>query len=108
MAIEYEFTRVNPLVTNDADGSNVKTVRLELCMKATESGADGNIYEAYANGEIELSGAAQVDPTGLDLDTLLNEYATENNWKTNLAAQISSQQAEAHEWSGNLTAPSVS
>jgi len=108
MAIEYEFNRVNPLITNDADGSNVKTIKLEVSMRASETAADGHNYEAYANGEIELSGVAQVDPTDLDLDTLLNEYAAENNWKTLLAAQISDQQAQAHEWTGNLTAPSVS
>jgi hypothetical protein len=108
MAITYEFTRVNPLCTCDADGSNTKTHTLEVTMKASESGAGGHLFEAYENGEIHFSGEACVAPDSLDLGTVLNDYATTENWKTALAAAISGQQAEAHEWTGNLTAPAVS
>ena len=108
MAIEYTFVRVNPLCTCDADGSNTKTQKIEVSMKASETGAGGHVFEAYANGDIELSGDACVDPTGLDLDTLLNNHATENNWKADLSAQISGQMAVAHEWTGILTPPAVS
>ena len=108
MAIEYEFTRVNPLCTCDADGSNSKTHKLEVSMKAYETGAGGHVFEVYANGDILLSGDDCVAPNALDLATLLNAHATENNWKTDLAAAISAQQAEAHEWTGSLTPPAVS
>jgi len=108
MAIEYEFSRVNPLCTCDSDGSNTKTHKIEVSMKASETGAGGHVFEAYANGDIELTGDDCIDPTGLDLATLLNDYATENNWKTDLAASISAQQAEAHEWTGHLVSPAVS
>jgi len=108
MAIEYEFTRVNPLCTCDSDGSNTKTHTLEVSMKATETGAGGHVFEAYANGEVSFSGDACVDPESLDLDTVLNDYATAQDWKANLATQISGQQAEAHEWTGSLTPPAVS
>ena len=108
MAITYEFTRVNPLCTCDADGSNTKTHTLEVTMKASESGAGGHLFEAYENGEIHFSGDACVAPDSLDLGTVLNDYATTENWKTTLAAAISGQQAEAHEWTGRLTAPAVS
>ena len=77
-------------------------------MKAFETGAGGHVFEAYANGDILLSGDACVAPESLDLGTLLNDFATENNWKTDLAAAISAQQATAHEWTGTLEAPSVS
>jgi len=77
-------------------------------MKASESGAGGHLFEAYENGEIHFSGDACVAPDSLDLGTVLNDYATTENWKTTLAAAISGQQAEAHEWTGNLTAPAVS
>ena len=108
MAITYEFTRVNPLCTCDADGSNTKTHTLEISMRATETGAGGHVFEAYANGEVNLSGDACIDPDSLDLGTLLNDYATAQDWKVDLAAAISGQQAQAHEWTGNLSAPAVS
>ena len=108
MAIDYTFSRVNPLCTCDSDGSNEKTQKVEVTMKAAETGAGGHVFEAYANGDIYLSGDACVAPAALDLATLLNDYATENNWKATLSASISGQQAEAHEWTGNLTPPSVS
>tara|TARA_B100000287_G_scaffold7245_1_gene7122 strand:+ start:776 stop:1102 length:327 start_codon:yes stop_codon:yes gene_type:complete len=108
MAIEYEFSRINPLCTCDEDGSNNKTQKIEVSMKASETGAGGHVFEAHANGEILLSGDACVAPEALDLGTLLNDYATANDWKASLAASISSQKAEAHEWTGSLTPPSVS
>jgi len=108
MAIEYEFSRINPLCTCDADGSNNKTHKIEVSMKAFETGAGGHVFEAYANGDILLSGDACVAPESLDLATLLNDHATANNWKTDLAASISAQQAEAHEWTGHLVSPAVS
>ena len=108
MAIEYEFSRVNPLCTCDSDGSNTKTHKIEVSMKASETGAGGHVFEAYANGDIELTGDACVAPESLDLAVLLHDHATANNWKTDLAAAISAQQAEAHEWTGALEAPAVS
>ena len=99
MAIEYDFSRINPLCTSDADGSNEKTTLIEFTLVT---------YEAYANHEIALSGDASVAPASLDLDTLLNSYVSDNNIKAVVDANISEQKGEAHEWTGSLTAPSVS
>ena len=106
MAIEYEFTRVNPLCICDEDNS-LKTHKLEVSMKAWDTTSHGTVLEAYANGEVVLSGEACVAPEALDLTTLCNGLATENNWKVDLAAQISGQKAAAHEWTGNLAGPAV-
>ena len=49
MAIEYEFTRVNPLCKCDADGSNSKTHKIEVSMKAWDTDAShGTVLEAYS------------------------------------------------------------
>ena len=107
MAIEYEFTRINPLCTCDADGSNTKVHVLELSMRAIETGAGGEVFEAYENGQVNFSGDACVAPTGLNLSDICNDYATEQNWKESLASKISGQQEEPHEWTGTLSAPEV-
>ncbi len=107
MAIEYDFSRINPLVTSDADGSDEKTTMIEFTLRGTET-VNGVTYEAYANHEITLSGDASVAPASLDLDTLLNGYISDNNVKAAIDASISDQKAQAHEWTGSLAAPSVS
>ena len=107
MAIEYDFSRINPLVTSDDDGSNEKTTMIEFTLRGTET-VNGVTYEAYANHEITLSGDASVAPASLDLDTLLNGYVSDNNVKAAIDASISDQKAQAHEWTGSLAAPSVS
>ena len=107
MAIEYDFSRINPLVTSDADGSNEKTTMIEFTLKGSET-VNGVTYEAYANHEIALSGDASVAPASLDLDTLLNGYISDNNVKAAIDASISDQKAQAHEWTGSLAVPSVS
>ena len=107
MAIEYEFTRINPLCTCEADGSDTKTHTIEVSMRATETGAGGKVFEAYANGEVPFSGEGCIDPEAIDLGTVLNDYATANDWKANLAASLASQQEVPHEWTGHLEAPSV-
>tara|TARA_B100000405_G_C16547989_1_gene361033 strand:+ start:391 stop:714 length:324 start_codon:yes stop_codon:yes gene_type:complete len=107
MAIEYDFSRINPLVTSDADGSNEKTTMIEFTLRGSET-VNGVTYEAYANHEITLSGDASVAPASLDLDTLLNGYISDNNVKAAIDASISDQKAQAHEWTGSLAAPSVS
>ena len=70
------------------------------------------INEVFAYQELREVRARIINdggfPTGLDLATLLNDLATENNWKADLAANISGQQAEAHEWTGSLELPAVS
>ena len=76
-------------------------------MKATEETSHGTILEAYANGDIFLSGEACVDPTGLDLSVLCNKLATDEGWKASLAAEISGQKENAHEWTGHLESPAV-
>ena len=106
MAIEYEFTRINPLCLCD-ESNNLKTQKLEVSMRAKDTTSHGTVLEAYANGEVVLTGAACVAPDALDLTTLCNGLATENNWKVDLAAQISGQKEAAHEWTGHLAGPAV-
>tara|TARA_R100000152_G_C6780221_1_gene212728 strand:- start:1632 stop:1955 length:324 start_codon:yes stop_codon:yes gene_type:complete len=107
MAIEYDFSRINPLVTSDDDGSNEKTTMIEFTLRGTET-VNGVTYEAYTNHEIALSGDASVAPTGLNLDTLLNTYIADNNVKDEIVASISGQKEVPHEWTGSLAAPTVS
>ena len=106
MAIEYEFTRINPLCLCD-ENNDLKTQKLEVSMRAKDTTSHGTVLEAYANGEVSLTGAACVAPGALDLTTLCNGLATENNWKVDLAAQISGQKEAAHEWTGHLEGPAV-
>ena len=106
MAIEYEFTRINPLCICD-ESNNLKTQKLEVSMRAKDTTSHGTVLEAYANGEVVLSGVACVAPEALDIDTLCNDLATENDWKANLAATISGQKEAAHEWTGHLDGPAV-
>ena len=106
MAIEYEFSRVNPLCICDED-DNLKTQKVEVSMKAWDTTSHGTVLEAYANGEIALTGVACVAPDALDLGTLCNQLATDKDWKTSLAAQIAAQNTAAHEWTGHLDGPAV-
>ena len=107
MAIEYDFSRINPLVTSDDDGSNEKTTMIEFTLRGSET-VNGVTYEAYSNHEIALTGDASVAPADLNLDTLLNTYISDNNIKDIVDTNISEQKLAAHEWTGSLTAPSVS
>ena len=106
MAVEYSFTRVNPLCICDED-DNLKTQKVEVSMKATDTTSHGTVLEAYANGEVVLSGVACVAPDALDLGALCNQLATDEDWKTSLAAQIAAQNTAAHEWTGHLDGPAV-
>ena len=106
MAIEYEFSRVNPLSICDED-NNLKTQKGEVSMKAWDTTSHGTVLEAYANGEVVLSGVACVDPEDLDAAALCNQLATDEGWKTGLAAQIAAQNTTAHEWTGHLNNPAV-
>ena len=106
MAVEYSFTRVNPLCLCD-ENDDLKTQKVEVSMKATDTTSHGTVLEAYANGEIVLSGVACVAPDALDLGALCNQLATDENWKTNLAAEITAQKEAAHEWTGHLEGPAV-
>ena len=76
-------------------------------MKAWDTTSHGTILEAYANGEVVLSGEACVAPDALDLDALCNQLATDENWKASLASGIASQKEVAHEWTGHLAGPAV-
>ena len=106
MAIEYSFTRVNPLCLCDENDA-LKTQKVEVSMKATDTTSHGTVLEAYANGEVVLSGEACVAPDALDLGALCNQLATDEDWKVSLAAQISGQKEAAHEWTGHLEGPAV-
>ena len=76
-------------------------------MRAKDTTSHGTVLEAYANGEVSLTGAACVAPGALDLTTLCNGLAADRGWKVSLAANISGQREAAHEWTGNLEAPAV-
>jgi hypothetical protein len=106
MAIEYEFSRVNPLCSCDED-NNLKTQRVEVSMKAWDTTSHGTVLEAYANGDVVLSGDACVAPDALDLGALCNQLATDEDWKVSLASGIASQKEAAHEWTGHLDGPAV-
>ena len=106
MAIEYSFTRVNPLCLCD-ESDELKTQKVEVSMKATDTTSHGTVLEAYANGEVVLSGEACVAPDALDLGALWNQLATDEDWKASLAAQLTAQNTAAHEWTGHLEGPAV-
>ena len=106
MAITYEFTRVNPLCLCD-ENDDLKTQKVEISMKATDTTSHGTVLEAYANGEVVLSGEACVEPDALNLSALCNQLATDEDWKASLAAAISGQKESAHEWTGHLESPAV-
>ena len=106
MAVVYSFTRVNPLCICDED-DNLKTQKVEVSMKATDTTSHGTVLEAYANGEVVLAGEACVAPGALDISALCNQLATDEDWKVNLAAAISGQKEAAHEWTGSLEGPAV-
>ena len=46
MAVEYEFSRVNPLCICDED-DNLKTQKVEVSMKAWDTTSHGTVLEAY-------------------------------------------------------------
>ena len=106
MAIEYEFSRVNPLCICDED-NNLKTQKVEVSMKAWDTTSHGTVLEAYANGEVVLSGDACVFPDALDISALCNQLAVDEDWKVSLAAQITAQKETAVEWTGHLENPDV-
>jgi hypothetical protein len=106
MAVEYEFSRVNPLCSCDED-NNLKTQKVEISMKAWDTTSHGTILEAYANGEVVLSGDACVAPEDLDVAALCNQLADDEDWKVSLASGIAEQKTAAHEWTGHLENPDV-
>ena len=76
-------------------------------MKAWDTTSHGTVLEAYANGEVLLTGAACVAPEALNLTTLCNQLASDEDWKVSLAANISGQKESAVEWTGHLESPAV-
>jgi len=106
MAIEYSFTRVNPLCLCD-ESDALKTQKIEVSMRAVDTTSHGTVLESYANGEVVLTGDACVDPAALDLEKLCNDLAVAEDWKAQLASGIDSQKASAHEWTGHLENPAV-
>ena len=76
-------------------------------MKAWDTTSHGTVLEAYANGEVLLTGAACVAPGALNLTTLCNQLASDEGWKVSLAANISGQKESAVEWTGHLEGPAV-
>jgi hypothetical protein len=103
MAIEYTFSRVEPSVVCAGQPDEGKACSVVVGMTAT----DGD-HSAYIDTTVALSGAGVVDPESLDLSAICNGAATDGDWKANLAAQIESQKAQPHTWTGVATPPSVS
>ena len=102
MAIEYTFSRVEPNVVCAGQPDEGKACSVVVGMTAV----DGD-HSAYIDTTVQLSGAAVVTPDSLNLSDICNGAATDGDWKVNLAAQIDSQKAQPHTWTGVATAPSV-
>jgi|TARA_Y100000310_G_scaffold241680_1_gene245729 hypothetical protein len=103
MAIEYTFSRVEPSVICAGQPDEGKVCSVVVGMTAVEGD-----HSAYIDTTVPLSGAGVVDPESLDLSAICNGAATDGDWKANLAAQIESQKAQPHTWTGVATPPSVS
>ena len=69
--------------------------------------ASEDTHGAYVDTTVTLTGAAIVTPENLNLSDICNDAATAGDWKVSLAAQIESQKAQPHTWTGEVTAPSV-
>ena len=102
MAIEYTFSRVEPNVNCDSNANAGK-----VCSVVVGMTADDGEYGAYIDTTVQLTGDAMVTPESLDLSAICNGAADDGDWKTSLAAQIASQKAAPHSWSGVAEAPSV-
>ena len=102
MAIEYTFSRVEPQVVCAGQPDEGKVCSVVVGMSAV----DGD-HGAYVDTTVQLTGAAVVAPESLDLSAICNGAADDGDWKTSLAAQIDSQKAQPHAWSGVADAPSV-
>ena len=104
MAIEYTFSRVEAkCVCKDGDADKGKVCEVVVGMSASE-GSLG----AYIDTTVQLTGVDRVVPGSLDLSSICNGAATDGDWKANLAAQISGQKDSPENYTGVLTAPSVS
>ena len=103
MAIEYTFSRVEPSVNCDGHAEAGKVCSVVVGMTAV----DGD-HGAYIDTTVQLSGAGVVVPENLDLAAICNGAADDGDWKANLAAQIESQKAQPHTWTGVATPPAVS
>ena len=103
MAIEYTFSRVEPHVVCDGQPDEGKVCSVVVGMSAT----DGD-HGAYIDTTVQLTGAGVVLPEALDLSGICNGAADDGDWKTSLDAQIESQKAQPHAWSGVVTPPAVS
>jgi len=103
MAIEYTFSRVEPNVVCAGQPDEGKVCSVVVGMSASEDD-----HGAYVDTTVQLTGAAVVAPESLDLSAICNGAADDGDWKTSLAAQIESQKAQPHAWSGVVEAPAVS
>ena len=102
MAIEYTFSRVEPNVVCAGQTDEGKVCSVVVGMSATEDN-----HGAYVDTTVQLTGAAVVTPENLDLSAICNGAADDGDWKVSLAAQIDSQKAQPHAWTGVAAAPSV-
>ena len=102
MAIEYTFSRVEPNVVCAGQPDEGKVCSVVVGMSASEDD-----HGAYIDTTVQLSGAGVVSPESLDLSAICNGAADDGDWKVSLAAQIASQEAAPHTWSGVTEAPSV-
>lgn len=104
MAIEYTFSRVEAkCVCKDGDPDEGKVCEVVVGMTAV----DGD-HSAYIDTTVSLTGTDRTVPTSLDLSEICNGAATDGDWKTSLASQISGQKDQPENWTGVLTAPAVS
>ena len=104
MAIEYTFSRVEArCVCKDGDPDEGKVCEVVVGMTAV----DGD-HSAYIDTTVSLTGVDRAVPESLDLSEICNGAATDGDWKTSLASQISGQKDQPKNWTGVLTAPAVS
>ncbi len=104
MAVEYTFSRVEAsCVCKSGDPDEGKVCEVVVGMTATEGD-----HSAYIDTTVLLTGDARKAAEDLDLSAICNGVATDNDWKASLAAQISSLADAPAQYTGVLTAPSVS
>ena len=103
MAIEYTFSRVEAnCVCKAGDPNEGKVCEVIVGMTAQ----DGNT-SAYIDTTVTLVGDDIKAPEDLNLSAICNGAASDGDWKSILAAQVSGMKDTPDPYTGVLTPPSV-
>tara|TARA_B100000287_G_scaffold7245_1_gene7123 strand:+ start:1120 stop:1434 length:315 start_codon:yes stop_codon:yes gene_type:complete len=103
MAIEYTFSRVEAnCVCKAGDPNEGKVCEVIVGMTAVDGGTS-----AYIDTTVVLTGDQIKAPEDLDLSAICNSAATEGDWKSTLATQVSGMKDTPEPYTGILTPPSV-